>query len=113
MIDREKVVDIVKAGREVTVLLRNATIVSIKSEYRRFSAYGSTQRKIIVRDPQIGAVWFSSFSGHFGAAERGDRVTLKVTVTGVGDPSFQYPDPILFAQANTRSKSAVTIHKHG
>lgn len=113
MINRDKVVDVVKSGRDVTVLLRNATIVSVKSDIHRYGGQGSLRRKIIVKDPQLGSVWFSSFSDQFSSVERGDKLTMKVTVNGVGDSTRQYPDALLFAHTNTRSNNAVTILKHG
>lgn len=122
MIQREKIVDLVKAGRAVRVQLNQATIVSIKEEREKFG-YGITwgssisfntgiRKKIVVRDPQIGTVWFSSFSSKFDDVQRGDRLTLKVDVNGVGDPSEKYPEPILFAKTNTRAQNSVTVTKH-
>jgi hypothetical protein len=67
--------------------------------------------KIIVKDPVLGSVFFQSTSDKFNDVERGDKISLVVTLTGVGTPSEKYPDPIMFAKANTRKRDSVVLTK--
>lgn len=90
--------------------LTDAKVVSSKRDVRPISHYrAGTIYKIVVVDPVFGSVFFSSFSDKLAALSVGEQVSLKVTVTGVGDPSERYPEPILFAKPITRQRDAVTI----
>jgi hypothetical protein len=67
--------------------------------------------KIIVKDPVLGSLFFQSTSDKFLGVERGDTISLVVSLTGVGTPSEKYPDPIIFAKALTRKRDSVLISK--
>lgn len=68
-----------------------------------------TGTKIIVKDPVLGSVYFQSTSDKIRAVGVGDKISLSLTLTGVGTPSEKYPDPIIFAKANTRKRDSVGI----
>jgi hypothetical protein len=40
---------------------------------------------------------------------KGDKISLKVMISGIGDVSERYPDPILFAKACTKRGDSVTV----
>lgn len=112
MLNREELIQIVKSGRNVVVNLTDAEVVSAKQEFRAIGRYATgTLYKIVAKDPVFGTVFFSSFSHKLGELARGTKVSLKVTVTGVGDASDRYPDPILFARPDTRKRDSVAIAK--
>jgi hypothetical protein len=108
--NRTQLIECIKNGRQVTLQLTDAEVVSIKLDYKPVNAYRVCQMyKLVVKDPLLGAVYFSSFSDKFSDISKSDKISLKVTVTGIGDASEKYPDPILFAKALTRKGDAVTI----
>jgi hypothetical protein len=110
MMNRQELIDNVTSGRQVTIQLTDAEVVSTKRDLRRVNHYRAANLyKVVVVDPVFGSVFFSSFSDKIGDINRGEKVSLKVTVTGVGEPSERYPDPILFAKPLTRQRDAVTI----
>ena len=67
--------------------------------------------KVIVKDPVLGSVFFQTTSDKLYSVERGDKISLVLSLTGVGTPSEKYPDPIIFAKALTRKRDGVTIGK--
>lgn len=110
MISRQQMLDYLKQGREVTVELTNAQVVSVKSELRPISHYRcATLTKIIVRDEVLGSIYFGGFSDKLRSINYGNKVSLKVKVTGVGDATERYPDPILFAKPLTRKGDSVKV----
>lgn len=110
MLNRAQILDLLKAGKKVTVELTGATVVFSKAEVRPLSHYRvGTLMKIIVRDETLGSIYFGGFSDKLRGISRGDKVSLKVTITGIGDASEKYPDPILFAVAQTRGRDSVKV----
>lgn len=99
--------------------LKDAEVISAKvghfyptsyhPRYRR--SYGTKFLKVVVKDPEIGVLYFSTYSDKLWSLEKGDKVSLKVLINGVGDATDRYPDPILFAKAQTRKRDSVTITK--
>lgn len=69
--------------------------------------------KVIVKDPVLGSIFFQTTSDKLYSVERGDRISLVLSLTGVGTPSEKYPDPIIFAKALTRKRDCVHISKPG
>ena len=110
MLDRAKLLDLLKAGKKVTVELTDAEVVFAKAEVRPICHYKvGTLMKIIVRDEKLGSIYFGGFSSKLRGISRGDKVSLKVIITGVGDATEKYPDPILFAVAQTRGRDSVKV----
>lgn len=110
MISRKQMLDYLKNGREVTIELTNAQVVSVRSELRPISHYRcATLTKVIVRDEVLGSIYFGGFSDKLRYINYGDKVSLKVKVTGVGDATEKYPDPILFAKPLTRKGDSVKV----
>lgn len=108
--NREQIIATIKSGNTVTIQLSGAKVVSTKRDIRPIGQYrAGTIYKIVVVDPVLGSVFFSSFSDKLADINLGEQVSLKVTVTGVGDPSERYPEPILFAKPLTRQRDAITI----
>lgn len=109
--NRSQLIDSLKRGHTVVVNLQNASVVFCKSELRPINHYRASRlTKIIVNDPVYGSIFFSGFSAKLDAISRGDKISLKVTVTGVGDPSDKYPEPILFAKPATRRADSIAIN---
>lgn len=117
MITRDKLIEYINNGQEVTIQLVDAEIVSLKEVFVQGNARRAGPRwyipskttRIVVKDPVFGTIFFSSFSDKFNTADRGDKISLKVTVTGIGSATQRYPEPMLFAKALTRQRGAVTI----
>lgn len=110
MLNRTQILDLLKEGKKVTVELTNAEVVFSKAELRPLSHYKvGTLMKIIVRDENLGSIYFGGFSNKLRGVSRGDKVSLKVIITGVGDATEKYPDPILFAVAQTRGRDSVKV----
>ena len=110
MLDRAKLLDLLKAGKQVTVDLVDAEVVFAKAEMRPICHYKvGTLMKIIVRDEKLGSIYFGGFSDKLRGINRGDRISLKVKVTGIGDASEKYPDPILFSKPLTRKGDSVKV----
>lgn len=110
MISRQQMLDYLKQGREVTVELQNVEVVFVKTELRPISHYRCARlTKVIVRDVALGSIYFGGFSDKLQSINRGDKVSLKVKVTGVGDATEKYPDPILFAKPLTRKGDSVKV----
>lgn len=117
---RNELISLVESGRDVTLKLVEAEIVSVKKDFihmrpgvgpvgHRFTVRTLSVTKIIVKDSELGAIYFSGFSEKLKQLYRGQKISLKVTVTGVGTPSNRYPDPILFAKPHTRRGDSVVI----
>lgn len=110
--NRTELIALVKSGKTVTVALDNASVVSIRRELRPINHYRcASMYKVVVKDPTFGAIYFSTFSAKFDDVNYGDTISLKVNVTGVGDATERYPDPILFSRANTRKGDSLSIAK--
>ena len=108
MMNRTELLEHVKSGRMVTLLLTDAKVVSIKDEWKVCKNTTAKLFKIVVVDPVLGAVYFSGFSDKLRAIEHGALISLKVTVTGMGDATEKYPDPILFAKPHLRGSDTIT-----
>lgn len=77
-----------------------------------FNTYRTiTVIKIIAKDPVLGSVFFQTSSDKLFDVARGDKISLSLTLTGVGTPTEKYPDPIIFAKANTRKRDSVVVNK--
>lgn len=110
--NRIELIELVKAGKTVTLNLTEATVVSVRSEIKPVNHYhGARMYKIIVNDPTFGTIYFGSFSSKVEDVYPNDKISLKVTVTGMGDASKRYPDPILFAKAHTRKGESIALVK--
>lgn len=126
---RSDLIEKVKSGVTVTIQLQDAEVVSVtygtyfpnhyNPTYRRSwygrssvsSQSGTTYLKVVVKDPVMGAVFFKTYSSKLSDLEKGDKISLKVTVTGVGDATERYRDPIMFAKVHTRKGDSFTIAK--
>lgn len=126
MMNRSELMELVKSGKMVTIMLTDAKVVSVKTDWKVCRAparpatsgfyhdptpqYGRTAElfKIVVVDPLLGAIYFSGFSEKLRRVEYGSLISLKVTVTGMGDATEKYPDPILFAKPHLRGSDTIT-----
>lgn len=107
---KNEILDALKNGKTVTVNVTAAKIVWRDDVLKPINHYRSALlTKIIIADDDLGSIFFSGFSDKIACLRRGEKVSLKLTVTGVGQPSDRYPDPILFAKAHTRKNDAVTV----
>lgn len=79
---------------------------NLYNSYRRI-----TVTKIVVKDALLGCVFFQTSSDKLFDVDRGDKISLSLTLTGVGTPTEKYPDPIIFAKANTRKRDSVVVNK--
>lgn len=109
-LNRQEVIDNLRKGRNVTMILDGAEVLSIKWTPRAISHYRvATVGKIVVKHPELGAIYFGTYSNKFDNVRKGDKISLKVMINGIGDASERYPDPILFAKACTRKGDSVTV----
>lgn len=129
MMNRPELMELVKNGKKVTLMLTDAKVVSVKTDWKVCKQttapianassgfyndlkpqYGHTAQlfKIVVVDPVLGAIYFSGFSEKLSRVEYGSLISLKVTVTGMGDATAKYPDPILFAKPHLRGSDTIT-----
>ena len=109
-LNRQEVIEHIKSGRTVTMILESADVLSIKWEPRPVNRYAvATIGKVVVKHPELGTIYFGTYSSKFDTVRKGDKISLKVMITGIGDVSQRYPDPILFAKACTRKGDAVTV----
>lgn len=114
MMNREDVMNMVKDGKRVVIMLNKAEVVMSRSTPMVVKGVTSAMlAKIIVKDPVFGTVYFSGFSQKlFDMFEKDGinaQVSLKVTVTGVGDATDKYPDPILFAKPHLKKGDPLEI----
>jgi hypothetical protein len=112
--NRTELIDNVKSGRRVTIMLNGAEVVSAKKDLKPINHYTcATLYKIVVKDPIYGAIFFSGFSEKmlemFSSGYNAAQVSLKVTVTGVGESSDRYPDPILFAKPHLKKGDPLVV----
>lgn len=112
--NRTELIDNVKSGRRVTIMLNGAEVVSAKKDLKPINHYKcATLYKIVVKDPIYGAIFFSGFSDKllemFGSSYNSAKVSLKVTVTGVGEASDRFPDPILFAKPHLKKGDPLVV----
>lgn len=114
MMNREDVMNMVKDGKRVVIMLNKAEVVMSRSTPMVVKGVTSAMlAKIIVKDPVFGTVYFSGFSQKlFDMFEKDGinaQVSLKVTVTGMGDATDKYPDPILFAKPHLKKGDPLVI----
>lgn len=129
--NRTELIKNVKEGHKVIIQLKDAEVISVKdgvyypsnynpvyrpsrSWYGRpsvSSRSGTRYLKIVVKDPEMGVVFFKTYSSKLFDITKGDKISLKVTVTGVGDATEKYPDPIVFAKVLTLKRDSFTIVK--
>ena len=114
MMNREDVMNAVKEGKRVIIMLNKAEVVMSRSMPMAVKGVASANlAKIIVKDPVFGTVYFSGFSQKlFDMFEKDGinaQVSLKVTVTGMGDATDKYPDPILFAKPHLKKGDPLVI----
>ena len=114
MMNREDVINAVRDGKRVIIMLNKAEVVMSRSTPMVVKTVTSAMlAKIIVKDPVFGTVYFSGFSQKlFDMFEKDGvnaQVSLKVTVTGVGDATDKYPDPILFAKPHLKKGDPLVI----
>lgn len=112
--NRTELIENVNNGRRVTIMLSGAEVVSAKKELKPINHYRcATLYKIVVKDPTYGAIYFGGFSDKllelFSSGYNTARVSLKVTVTGVGESSDRYPDPILFAKPHLKKGDPLVV----
>lgn len=101
----DKIRELVGDGRTVVVMLTNATVVSVKSDFLRLrSGHITGVKKFVVKDEILGTIWFSTSSNKLWNMVEGDKITCKATLTGMGKPTPRYPDPMMFAKVNARQK---------
>lgn len=108
MMNRTELMELVKSGKMVTIMLNDAKVVSLKDEWKVCKNTTALLTKIVVVDPLLGAIYFSGFSEKLRRVEYGSLISLKVTVTGMGDATEKYPDPILFAKPHLRGSDTIT-----
>lgn len=108
MMNRSELMELVKSGKMVTIMLNDAKVVSLKDEWKVCKNTTALLTKIVVVDPLLGAIYFSGFSEKLRRVEYGSLISLKVTVTGMGDATEKYPDPILFAKPHLRGSDTIT-----
>ena len=114
--NRQELISNVKNGRNVTIMLNGAKVLSAKKDYKPISHYRcATLYKLVVQDPTYGVIYFGGFSAKLGEFfDCGDNstISLKVTVTGVGDATRRYSEPMLFAKAHLKKGDPLVID-HG
>lgn len=109
-LNRQEVIDHLRKGRSVTLILDSADVLSVKWEPRPVNRYAvASIGKFVVKHPELGTIYFGTFSSKFDNVRKGDKISLKVMINGIGDVSDRYPDPILFAKACTRKGDSVTV----
>lgn len=112
--NRDELIKLVKDGKRVVVMLNDAKVVSAKKELKPINTWHcATLYKFVVKDPVFGTVFFSGFSEKlieiFGKGYGDIKVSLKVTVTGVGKASDRFPEPMLFAKPNLKRGDPLII----
>lgn len=111
--DKAKLLETIRRGTEVILEVKDAEVVSIKKDVRHINKWRAcTFLKFVAVDPKLGPVWFSTSADKFWNINLHDKISLKVKVTGVGDPSDKYPDPILFCKPALRGEKAVEIIRY-
>jgi hypothetical protein len=106
---RKKTVEYSIVDAEVVFAKRYSSPLFRASRFNRGMIVAGV--KVIVKDPVLGSVFFQTTSDKLNDIERGDKISLVLSLTGVGTPSEKYPDPIIFAKALTRKRDGVTITK--
>lgn len=115
--NRDEVIKLVKEGKRVVIMLDAADVVMCKSTPMPLKNMSGAAplAKIIVKDPKFGSVYFSGFSNKLFDMFTKDginaQVSLKVTVTGVGDPNEKYPEPMLFAKPHLKKGDPLVIDR--
>lgn len=108
--NKAQIVEALKSGKSVTVNIEAAKVVWVDGILKPISHYRTAYlTKIIVVDKDLGSIFFSGFSDKLRALDKGEKVSLKLTITGLGTPSEKYPDPIMFAKAHTRKGDCVKV----
>lgn len=110
--NKSELIERINGGSSVILSLDCVKVVSIKRDVRQFNrwAMGSVL-KIVAVHPEYGPIWFSTSGSKFWDINLHDTISLKVKVTGVGEPSKAYPDPILFSKPIGRGENSVKIHE--
>lgn len=114
MMNREDLVKMIQEGKRVVIMLNKAEVVMSRSTPMPVKGVTSAMlAKIIVKDPIFGTVYFSGFSQKlFDMFEKDGinaQVSLKVTVTGSGQPTEKYPEPMLFAKPHLKKGDPLMI----
>jgi hypothetical protein len=115
MMNRDEVMKLVKEGKRVVIMLDRADVVMCKSTPMliRGQMRSAMLAKLIVKDSNFGTVYFSGFSEKLFDMFTKDgvnaQVSLKVTVTGVGDPNEKYPEPMLFAKPHLKKGDPLVV----
>lgn len=111
--NRDELIELIREGRRVVVMLDKAEVVMAKSHLMPVKNTTANLAKIIVKDPVFGSIYFSGFSGKlfemFSRNGTNAQVSLKVTVTGIGDANDRYPEPILFAKPHLKKGDPLSI----
>lgn len=113
--NREELIKLIKEGKRVVIMLERAEVVMCRSTPMPLKNMkgAAPLAKIIVKDPKFGTIYFSGFSDKLFQMFTKDginaQVSLKVTVTGVGDPTEKYPDVMLFAKPNLKKGDPLDI----
>ena len=111
MICKNKLMELLDNNKTITINLKDVEIIFLSEELKQISMSASRafwMTKIIVKDENLGNIFLSSFSQKFKTLSKGQKISLTVTVTGKGQPSQKYPDPLLFAKAKRGAGIAIT-----
>lgn len=101
-----------RSGKTVKVSLDQAKVVSSKIKSVPISHYKSIRVKsLVVVDPKYGAVYISSSSDKIFNADFGDTLTGKILLTGLGEKSERYEDPIKFSKVIRGKEGEISLHK--
>lgn len=110
--NREQVKDILNKNKSVTLNLENVEIIFVKEELKYSEKSRSRpfwMTKVILKDSELGSVFISSFSNKFRTLHKGQKISLKVTITGIGDANSKYPDPLFFARAELNRGEGIVV----
>ena len=84
------------------VSLNNAKVVKrtlAPNLFKKFNEWKNVDIvKVVLLDPKLGATFISGTSTQIHNLHRDDTVSGEINITGVGDPSEKFPEPILFAK---------------
>lgn len=107
-----ELVGFTEKNKTVNYELVDAEVVSVKKVVWAINHYKvATAMKVVVKDSVLGSVFFQTTSDKLYGVNRGDKISLSLTLTGVGTASERYPDPIIFAKAKTRKRDSVAVTK--
>lgn len=114
MMNRDDLIKMIKEGKRVVIMLNKADVVMSRSHPMALkNNQVADLAKIVVKDPIFGAVYFSGFSEKlfkmFARDGINAQVSLKVIVTGMGQPTDKYPEPMLFATPHLKKGDPLEI----